>query len=51
MLNSPARVDPAGLSGRRLARRGFEWVWSERAGDGRFSVARLRRPGGALAAD
>jgi ubiquinone/menaquinone biosynthesis C-methylase UbiE len=29
----------------RLGRRGIEPVWTERAGDGSFSVARLRRAG------
>jgi ubiquinone/menaquinone biosynthesis C-methylase UbiE len=40
---------PAGFRGkllrRRLARRGFEPIWSEVAGDGSFSVHRLRGGG------
>jgi ubiquinone/menaquinone biosynthesis C-methylase UbiE len=44
--------DPlAGLGGalfrRRLERRGFELIWTEAAGDGSFSVARLRGGGAA----
>jgi ubiquinone/menaquinone biosynthesis C-methylase UbiE len=35
----------AGLLRWRLARRGIEPIWSEEAGDGSFSVARLRRTG------
>lgn len=37
---------PAGIGGRlfrrRLARRGFESIWAQPAGDGSFSVSRLR---------
>ncbi len=33
----------------RLSRRGIEPIWSEAAGDGSFSVARLRRTGPAAA--
>jgi ubiquinone/menaquinone biosynthesis C-methylase UbiE len=33
------------LARRRLARRGFESIWSEAAGDGSFSVLRLRGGG------
>jgi len=39
-------VSPPGFRGKllrhRLARRGFESIWSEAAGDGSFSVLRLR---------
>ena len=43
------REAPAGLRGkllrRRLARRGFEPIWTEQAGDGSFAVLRLRGGG------
>lgn len=43
------REAPAGFRGkllrRRLARRGFEPIWTEAAGDGSFSVLRLRGGG------
>lgn len=49
------RQVPAGLRGKllrlRLRRRGFEPIWSDAAGEGSFSVLRLRgggRPGPAL---
>jgi len=44
-----APESPPGFRGkllrRRLARRGFESIWSEAAGDGSFSVLRLRGGG------
>lgn len=46
---SRERVVPGGFRGkllrRRLARLGFEAIWSEAAGDGSFSVHRLRGGG------
>lgn len=41
----------ARLLGWRLRRRAIEPVWSAEAGDGSFSVERLRRPGRAAAGD
>jgi ubiquinone/menaquinone biosynthesis C-methylase UbiE len=49
---SPAPTQAARrLLGRRLRRRGIEPVWGAEAGEGSFSVARLRGPGRAGAAD
>ncbi|MGN6217773.1 MAG: class I SAM-dependent methyltransferase [Solirubrobacterales bacterium] len=46
LVATVASQAPPGLAGRllrrRLARRGFESIWAERAGDGSFFVARLR---------
>jgi ubiquinone/menaquinone biosynthesis C-methylase UbiE len=51
LASTHAPAAPAGWRGkmlrRRLARLGFESIWSEAAGDGSFSVLRLRG-GGAL---
>jgi ubiquinone/menaquinone biosynthesis C-methylase UbiE len=49
VLASSTATDPlAGPTGRllrwRLARRGFEAIWSEAAGDGGYAVERLRGP-------
>ncbi|HET9677666.1 MAG TPA: class I SAM-dependent methyltransferase [Solirubrobacterales bacterium] len=55
LASTRAPEPPSGFRGwlwrRRLARRGFEAIWSEPAGDGSFSVFRLRgggAPGPAL---
>lgn len=49
LASSRAQQIPSGfrgrLLGRRLARLGFEPIWSEPAGDGSFSVHRLRGGG------
>lgn len=49
LASTHAPATPAGFRGkllrRRLARSGFEAIWSEQAGDGSFSVSRLRGGG------
>lgn len=49
LASTRAPESPPGLRGRllrrRLARRGFESIWSEAAGDGSFSILRLRGSG------
>jgi ubiquinone/menaquinone biosynthesis C-methylase UbiE len=45
LSSTRAAATPPGWQGRllrrRLIRRGFDWIWSEAAGDGSFSVLRL----------
>lgn len=55
LASTRAATTPAGWRGkllrRRLARLGFEWIWTEAAGEGSFAVLRLRgggAPGPAL---
>lgn len=49
LASTRAVATPAGWRGkllrRRLARLGFEWIWTEAAGEGSFAVLRLRGGG------